>query len=73
MDFDVPLRVQSIHPIFSSNDDHDEVRPFSIDMIDESNAVPPQKKKNQEEKKEDGEEVDSNEPKIPLYNGSSDM
>ena len=68
MDYDVPLRVQRINPIFAINDDEDEdSRPFVSRNFVENLQAPMQK----EEKKE--EEKTHNNVKVPSYNGSTDM
>jgi hypothetical protein len=68
MDFDVPLRVQKINPIFAINDDEDEdSRPFVSHNFVENIQAP----KHKEEKKE--EEKTLNNFNVPSYNGSADM
>ena len=60
MDYDVPLRVQKINPIFANNDDDDEdIRPFDGRNFVENIEAPKQK----EEKKE--EEKTQNNVKVP--------
>jgi hypothetical protein len=65
MDYDVPLRVQRINPIF--DDEDEDSRPFVSRNFVENLQAPMQR----EEKKE--EEKTHNNLKVPSYNGSTDM
>jgi hypothetical protein len=68
MDYDVPLRVQRINPIFAINDEEDEdigSRPFVSRNLGEHDQTA------KEENKE--EEKTHNNAKVPSYNGSTDM
>jgi hypothetical protein len=52
MDYDVPLRVQKINPIFAINDDEDDdIRPFVGRNFVENIEAPKQKEEKKEEEK----------------------